>query len=244
MIDKIETKLYTDIGAVTILKECINNVPTLTVSLNDKIEFIIKQLVSKSNDLENAVAIIYYDNETDLSKYIYTNNIEDAYKIKNKEIDCDNIKIVILPYNIENNDMNYFFSNDLNELLEFIKLDAKGRTDKLNELKMLFEIGEYNPLKEVKKVSEVIFNTVVGKLTFQKNNENFPNGLTIKLNNAPIILLEETEDNTGENKLVLKRYPNKNIINNDDYFNMISYDIDISKIAKETVDEILKDIEN
>nr|DAV25187.1 MAG TPA: hypothetical protein [Caudoviricetes sp.] len=239
MIDKIELKIYTEIGIVTIVKQRINSVHTLSVSLDDRIEFIVKQLVNKSNDLPKATAIIYYDKEVDLSKFLYTNNIEDAYKIANKESGYENVKLVVLPYNIITNNMPHIDSHDLKELLMFLKFGTKERTDILNRMKSNYE----NTFKDMKKVKEFILNTIVGELTFETNAENFPNGVTVKLDNTPIILLEEIKDNVGENKLVLKRYPNKNVLNDDDYFNTFSYDINIATIAKETVDAILKDIE-
>jgi hypothetical protein len=240
MIDKIEMKLYTDIGTVTILKQKINNVHTLSVYLNDSIEFIVKQLVNKSDELPKATALIYYDKYSDLSKFLYTNNIEDAIKSKNKEDGYDNVKMIILPYNIMSNTMSYIDKYDFDSLLMFLQLNTEDRTKQLQKFKTDLE----NYIENMAEVKELVINTIVGELTFKRNDDNFPNGVVVKLDNAPIILLEEIENNIGENKLVLKRYPNRNVLNDDDYFNTISYDINLASIAKETVEAILKDIEN
>ena len=79
-------------------------------------------------------------------------------------------------------------------------------------------------------------NTTIGELSIHENADNFPNGLVIKLNNAPIVRIEESN-----NKLVIKRYSNKNTIYDDDYINLKPYDVEDLDI--DTINEILKDIE-
>lgn len=237
MIDKIESKIYTDVGVIKMVKENINNVPTVAIFLNDKIEFIVKQLSDKSDNVLKATAVIYYDNNEDLTKFLHSNNIEDVCKIKEENDEFKNVKIVIIPDNLMCDSFSQY--TNFENILAFIKADAEGRTEMLNKVKIECE----KISKHIRNTNEFVVKTIVGDLIFKKNNENFPNGLTIKLNNAPVALLEEIKNKTGENKLVLKRYPNKNIINDDDYFNTESYGIDFSKIAKTTIDAILEDIE-
>lgn len=84
-------------------------------------------------------------------------------------------------------------------------------------------------------------DTELGEISIEINNNNMPVGLTIKLNKAPIVLLE-TKD-SDDPKLVLKRYPNKNVVNDDDYMNLESFGIELDKINPELIKSIVSTIE-
>lgn len=92
--------------------------------------------------------------------------------------------------------------------------------------------------------SDFELTTEIGTLSFKQNSENFPNGIMIKLNNVPIILIEEIDFAEEMKKLVVKRYPNKNIIDDENYLNLKPYNISLRDMNLNTVNSILKDIEN
>lgn len=82
-------------------------------------------------------------------------------------------------------------------------------------------------------LEKMILQTNLGKLTIEKNESEEFGGVFIKLNDTPILLLEENViDN--EYKIIKKEYHNKNIITDNDYINYKLYDIDINEV------EILK----
>ena len=84
-------------------------------------------------------------------------------------------------------------------------------------------------------------NTTLGELTIEQDN-NFPNRITIFLDNSPIMMLDG-EAPEYENKFVFKRYTHKNVIHNDDYINKSVYQIKEEELTSETVAYILKSLE-
>lgn len=72
---------------------------------------------------------------------------------------------------------------------------------------------------------KIILQTKLGKLSIEKNSNNKYPGVFIKLNNTPILLIEENED-----KIMVKNYENKNTVIDDDYINLDYYDININEI--------------
>lgn len=96
--------------------------------------------------------------------------------------------------------------------------------------------------KEIVGATDFLLETIMGAITVHKNEPTFPEGITIKLNGVPIVLIEYAKIN-GEDKLVLKRYPNKNIVNDDYYFDLSSYGIKDEDLDPSVVLSILKDIQ-
>ena len=88
---------------------------------------------------------------------------------------------------------------------------------------------------------KMIVQTKLGELKVKIDNDSEFPGVTIMLNNCPIVLLEEVETK-GENKIVLKRYPNKNVYTDDEHFNYEKFQIDPRVKDKDFVNEILEDI--
>lgn len=235
-----EYTVNTRIGMITINKKIINNVPTLSVIFENKIQFVIKQLLNKKEFMSHANAVIHYDNTSDLSKVLYTSNVEDAMNASESKYS----KVIAFPYDLRTISFKEISESETEELFKFIKADVKERIVMLESRKDTENINKIREeVKSTINISEKAkMDTIFGPLTFERNNEHFPNGITIKLNGAPIVLIEQFKDEDGKEKLVLKRYPNKNVINNDDYFNMESYGIQIEDLDFETIHSILKDI--
>lgn len=78
---------------------------------------------------------------------------------------------------------------------------------------------------------EMKVSTNVGRLSVCKNTDNEPAGITIKLNGTPVIMLEEHKDFCD--KLILIKYPNKNVVEDDEYINLSMYDIDYDFVRQE-----------
>lgn len=94
-------------------------------------------------------------------------------------------------------------------------------------------------LEEVGKVS---LDTALGKLIIEKNSSDFPTGVIIKLNNAPIILIERSSNNVDEDKMVIKLYANPNVIQDNDYINYEAYGLNPKEIKTEVVSSILESL--
>lgn len=240
MKDKNTRKIYTDIGTLLISREMISNVPVLTVSLNGKIEFIIKEIISKKDSLSNAIAIIYYDNQKDLSEYLHTNNLDDIRNKVNKSEKSHCIESLTIPYDLEAVSVEDINEEEIYRLINFVKSNVEERA-------IMLRSEDYNTKKvvlkqELKQSKNIVVNTTVGDMTLEKNSDNFPSGIVVKLNGAPIVLIEQGKDINGEDKLIIKRYPNKNVINDDEYFNLESYDIDPDKLDPSLIKAMLEDI--
>lgn len=95
--------------------------------------------------------------------------------------------------------------------------------------------------KENIEMADFLLKTMAGAIIVHKNDPIFPEGITIKLNGAPIVLIEHSEIN-GEDKLIIKRYPNKKVVNDDDYCNLSPYNIKDEDLDPDIVLSILKDI--
>lgn len=99
---------------------------------------------------------------------------------------------------------------------------------------------KHNSENFANKTSQTLLETAVGKISFEKNNSTMPIGGMIKLNNVPILLIEQI-DNGAENKqsLVVKRYPHPNVIENDDYINYDMYDINPKTVGASLIKTML-----
>lgn len=78
--------------------------------------------------------------------------------------------------------------------------------------------------------------TNIGMLTLEINEGECP-GVFIKLNDVPILLLEENED-----KIIVKNYKNKKVIIDDEYVNLDLFGIDLDEI-KNIKEDVLKSLE-
>lgn len=79
---------------------------------------------------------------------------------------------------------------------------------------------------------DIKLETKVGILTVDSDNStDYPN-LTIKLDNIPIVLIENNKD-----KIIIKKYPNKKVVQDDDYINLDYFGINENEIDKIFIEE-------
>lgn len=242
MEDKI--KIFTDLGIIHVRREIINNIPTIVVEKGEKIELIIKPYLIKGDGSSKSSALMYYNSEIDLNPYVYTNNLKDIYKAEDGEAEYSNLlKHVAIDddfYELcfvdKDNVSDEYFEEKIYWLIKLLKASAKERSEYLSQRKITQAIV-------LEKEDHLEIDTAAGRIVIEKNCPNFPNGCMIKLNGSPIVLIEEFKDTDGEDKIVIKRYPNKKSVNDDEYFNMESYDICEANLTPELIKSILKDIE-
>lgn len=89
---------------------------------------------------------------------------------------------------------------------------------------------------------KIELKTKLGTLEAQiDNDEKYP-GMCLTLNGVPILELEQVMVD-GEYKIVLSKYPNKNVYIDDEHINKDKFHIDVDMNNKELIADILKDIE-
>lgn len=232
MKDKIKN-IYTEIGKLSFKTTIKNNISTVVVSRKDKIELIIKKYHQNKSEY-----IIYYNSDIDLEKFVETDYMNDLYKAENKIDNYHNIlkkiKNYSHEYHLKTLGLDDYIEKQMTKLIKFLKLtneEKKMHLNKNNEMYTFFDIND-----------SLKIETTLGNLIVELNQKDFPEGFIVKLNGSPILLIESTE-HINQNKLVLKRYPNKNVIHNDDYINLKAYQIDKDELNEDLIKSILNDLE-
>lgn len=238
MKDK-DLRFYTEIGIIYYKKRIINNIPTIIISLKDKIELVVKLFLAEPGNVETLSYVIYYNSEINLNQFIYTDYIDDLYKAEHKVDNYDNIleKITLKANIYKTTDELYdeYVASRIKNIVTILKIrDPKDRK------KLMHDTNEVFPA--LNNVTSLEITTVLGKLKIEPNKEGFPEGYVVKLNNAPIVLMETIRNTDNEDKLLIKRYPNKHTVYDDEYINLEAYDIKPDELDSKLIKAILDNI--
>lgn len=232
MTNKIK-KIYTEIGLMSFKTTNKDNVFTMTISIKDKIELVVKM-----NHQNKSEFIVYYNSDVNLKDFIETDYVNDLDKASKKIDNYHNILTKVTDRSHQHYlgtlGFDEFIEKKMAHLIKFLKLTNEEKKEYLNKNREIFVFIDMGESLEIE--------TTLGKLTIELNEKDFPEGFIAKLNGSPILLIESIKHN-NQDKLVLKRYPNKNVIHDDDYMNLKAYQINKDELNEDLIKSILNDLE-
>lgn len=72
-----------------------------------------------------------------------------------------------------------------------------------------------------------MLNITKGKITIEVNQDDKNPNIFIKMNNVPILLIEQTNN---QDKIVIKTYPNNDVYQDDNYLNLDMFDVNLCDV--------------
>lgn len=219
----------------------IGNFWYIIIRFNGKVEFVLKEFIECNEWNDHAMCLAYYNTSYNLENYISNSYFEDLFN-------SDLALKIAVKHDLK--DFKTFVTDeDIDEgiaklTIDFIRKDAKGRRE-IMESNEGFLKGVGSPVnnEKAKEINAefVTVDTSVGKLSIEHNPPHLPQGVYIKLNNSPILLVEENDELDNE-KLVVKTYPNKFVVQDDNYMNLKSYGIDLNDLKEGLVNKIAESL--